>query len=553
MHHLCFNNDILIQTAHSEYLRRRFQCETIAFFNMIKLSKTPRIQMNSIRHKTSRAFYLLAIFIVLLCLFAFFNLLYLQQQVKEGVAITNFKDDILEMRRHEKNLFLYHNKDELESILLFTREAINNLNQNRNSFSSQGSKIDLDHLQKSLGSYQILLTKYWEQWERSQKEVMASSIRPLGHKLSTIADKFALQERKSLLHSLNTTQWTLASAIFITALITVLIGFRLSQLVVKPLRELENNLEPIAQGQFEQLEVDSNEQEIITFTNAFNRMLYELDLRKKRLLHTEKLASLGVLISGVAHELNNPLGNILSSCQLLKEELDSADRDLLVDWLEQIDTETMRAHKIVNTLKDFGKQQDFNIEPINLSELIDDTLLLLHNDLKQLPTVLKDIPDKVFINVDRQRFQQVLINLIKNSIDAGDESNQIELKADFCWDHSCTLPENAYVIGKLKKPHNQDIPYTGLSIKDSGSGMDEKTITHIFDPFYTTKAPGSGMGIGLYIVQEIIRDHSGEIGVISHPGQGSEFIIRLPFPIIHFVKNETFNETFNKKSGSSIE
>ena len=81
--------------------------------------------MNSIRHKISSAFYMLAIFIVLLCLFAFFNLLYLQQEVKEGVVISNFKDDILEMRRHEKNLFLYHNKKKLKNIILFTQEAIN--------------------------------------------------------------------------------------------------------------------------------------------------------------------------------------------------------------------------------------------------------------------------------------------------------------------------------------------------------------------------------------------------------------------------------------------
>lgn len=490
--------------------------------------------MNSIRHKTSRAFYLLAIFIVLLCLFAFFNLLYLQQQVKEGVVISNFKDDIFEMRLHEKNLFLYHNKNDLEYILLFTQKAIKNLNINHDSYSNLYSKVDLENLQQLLSSYKILLTKYWEQWELLQKEDVASTIRPLGHQLSTIADKFASQERESLVQSLNATQWTLASAIFITALITVLIGYRLSRLVVKPLRELEKNLKPIAQGKFEQILVDNNEheQEVITFIDAFNRMLYELDLRKKRLLHTEKLASLGVLISGVAHELNNPLGNILSSCQLLKEEIDSADRELLTDWLEQIDSETMRAHKIVSALKNFGQQKDFVIEPVLLAELIDNTLLLLHNDLKQLPVILKDIPDKLFINVDRQRFQQVLINLIKNAIDAGDESNQIELKATFCWDNSNALPDNAYVIGDIKKPLNQAIAYTSLSIKDSGEGIDEKTIKHIFDPFYTTKAPGSGMGIGLYIVQEIIREHSGEIGVISHTSEalekGTEFIIRLP-------------------------
>jgi len=498
--------------------------------------------MNSIRHKTSRAFYLLAIFIVLLCLFAFFNLLYLQQQVKEGVVIANFKDDILEMRRHEKNLFLYHNKDELENILLFTQKAINNLNNNRDSFSSLRSKIDLENLQLLLTNYQLLLTKYWEKWERLQQEDMAGSIRPLGHKLSTIADKFSAQEKESLLHSLSTTQWTLASAIFITALITVLIGYRLSRLVVKPLRELENKLEPIAQGQFEQLEIDNSEQEIITFTNAFNHMLYELDLRKKRLLHTEKLASLGVLISGVAHELNNPLGNILSSCQLLKKELDSADKDLLVNWLEQIDSETMRAHKIVHALKDFGRQQDFVIEPIKLTDLVDNTLLLLHSDLKNLPAIQKDIPEKLLINVDRQRFQQVLINLLKNAIDAGGQKNLIALKARSCKDNLCTLPADAYVIGAIKKPLNQNMAYTSLSIKDSGSVIDKKTIEHIFDPFFTTKAPGKGMGIGLYIVQEIIREHSGEIGVLSHPDKGTEFIIHLPFPIHNFI-NEKKSES----------
>ena len=486
--------------------------------------------MNSIRHKTSMAFYLLAIFIVLLCLFAFFNLLYLQQQVKEGVVISNFKDDILEMRLHEKNLFLYHNKNELENVLLFTQKAIGNLTQNQDIYSNLLSRMDLNNLQQLLSSYQILLTEYWKQWEHLQKEDASSTIRPLGHKLSSIADKFASRERESLVQSLNTTQWTLASAIFITALITVLIGYRLSRLVVRPLRELEKNLKPIAQGKFEQIEVNSNEheQEVITFIDAFNRMLYELDLRKKRILHTEKLASLGVLISGVAHELNNPLGNILSSCQLLKEEIDSADHDLLIDWLEQIDSETMRAHKIVNALKNFGQQQDFVIEPIQLIELIDSTLLLLQNDLKLLPVIIKNIPEQLLINVDQQRFQQVLINLIKNAIDAGDENNQIELKATFCWDNSNALPDNAYVIGDIKKPLNQMIAYTSLSIKDRGMGIDENTMEHIFDPFYTTKAPGSGMGIGLYIVQEIIRDHSGEVGVVSEPGKGTEFIIRLP-------------------------
>ncbi|MFK5984514.1 MAG: HAMP domain-containing sensor histidine kinase [Pseudomonadota bacterium] len=480
---------------------------------------------------------------MLLSLFAFFNLLFLQQQVKEGVVISNFKDDILEMRRHEKNLFLYHNKNELENILLFTQKAINNLNHNLDSFNNLQSEEDLNKLQHSLLRYQELLPKYWAQWEISQQQNVARLIRPLGHRLSIIADQFAARKRESLLQSLNTTHWILVWAIFVIAIITVFVGYRLSRQVVKPLRDLENSLEPIAKGQFEQLRVSSDEQEIITFANAFNRMLFELDLRKKRLLHTEKLASLGVLISGVAHELNNPLGNILSSCQLLTEELDTANRELLLEWLAQIDAETMRANKIVLALKDFGRRQDFIVEPVQLLELIDATLLLLRNDLKYLPTIKKTIPKQLFINVDRQRFQQVLINLIKNAIDSGDNHNQIEFKASYCNDKmgkdsllEQTYKDEAHIIGEIKIPPNQELAYTSLSIKDSGSGIKQELIEHIFDPFYTTKLPGKGMGLGLYIVQEIIREHSGEIGVISHVGKGSEFIIRLP--CINRSKNE---------------
>lgn len=491
--------------------------------------------MNSIRHKTSRAFYLLAIFIVFICLFAFFNLLYLQQQVNKGVVISNFKDDILEMRRHEKNLFLYHNKNELENILLFTDKAINNLSKNQNSYKNLQTEINLATLQQILIDYQKLLKKYGQKKLVAEQEKMAEIIRPLGHQLSSIADQFAIRERDYLLQSLNITQWTLLGAILIIALTTVVVGYRLSHLVVKPLKELEKNLKPIAKGQFDQLKINSDEQEIIAFTDAFNRMLYELDLRKKRLLHTEKQASLGILISGVAHELNNPLGNILSSCQLLKEELNSAEPELLLDWLQQIDSETMRAHKIVHALQDFGRQSDFSIEPVNLLELIDNTLLLLQNELKPLPPIIKDIPAELLINADRQKFQQVLINLIKNAIDAGDESNQIELYAGHCWSENKAsiilekhYKDNGYFIGEVKLPPKQNSVYTSLSIKDTGCGINKNTIEHIFDPFYTTKAPGKGMGLGLYLVQEIIRKHFGEIGVISQVDKGTQFLIRLP-------------------------
>jgi len=165
----------------------------------------------------------------------------------------------------------------------------------------------------------------------------------------------------------------------------------------------------------------------------------------------------------------------------------------------------------------------------------------LHNDLKHLPAIQQNIPENLLLNVDYQRFQQVLINLLKNAIDAGDQTNQISLQASLCREPFSPLPHGSYIIGdvsegisnKMKKTFSDKetgckAACASLHIKDTGHGITQETMVHIFDPFFTTKAPGQGMGIGLYIAQEIIREHAGEIAVLSHPGQGTEFIIRLP-------------------------
>ena len=105
----------------------------------------------------------------------------------------------------------------------------------------------------------------------------------------------------------------------------IVIGQILSRMVVRPLKMLEESMGVIAEGKFERVSIDSHDREILSLTNAFNTMLKELELRQRHLVQSEKLASLGTLLSGVAHELNNPLSNISSSCQILTEEIEDTD------------------------------------------------------------------------------------------------------------------------------------------------------------------------------------------------------------------------------------
>ena len=151
--------------------------------------------------------------------------------------------------------------------------------------------------------------------------MLEGRIRVTGKDITTIAEQISKTERRSIQVLLNTSQHVLILSIFLLSVAVIAIGQILSRMVVKPLKLIENNMEVIADGRFEKIRIDSRDREIASLTNAFNKMLRELELRQRHLVQSEKLASLGTLLSGVAHELNNPLSNISSSNQILIEEL----------------------------------------------------------------------------------------------------------------------------------------------------------------------------------------------------------------------------------------
>ena len=200
-------------------------------------------------------------------------------------------------------------------------------------------------------------------------------------------------------------------------------------MVVKPLKMLEESMGVIAEGKFERVSIDSHDREILSLANAFNTMLKELELRQRHLVQSEKLASLGTLLSGVAHELNNPLSNISSSCQILSEEIEDTDIPYKKELLSQIDEQTDRARNIVRSLLEFSREKVFKKELIQLKALFEETIRFVKGQVPTNIAITLNIPDEINIYADKQRMQQAFLNLVKNAIDSMGDTGDIHIEA----------------------------------------------------------------------------------------------------------------------------
>jgi signal transduction histidine kinase len=288
-------------------------------------------------------------------------------------------------------------------------------------------------------------------------------------------------------------------------------------------------MEVIAEGNFENIPIDSGDREVLSLTRAFNKMLRELELRQRHLIQSEKLASLGTLLSGVAHELNNPLSNISSSGQILSEELESADTAYKKELVEQINEQTDRARNIVRSLLEFSRDKDFKKQDLPLRRLFEETIRFIKGQVPPKVSIRLEIPEDITIVADKQRIQQVFLNLIKNAAEAIMEDGSITIKARH--HRAIDKVEDEGSIYNYLRYHGKctlEDDTVDIEIQDTGTGIPQDLLSKVFDPFFTTKDVGQGSGLGLFIVHEIIEEHGGCIAVDSENGKGTTFLIRLP-------------------------
>jgi two-component system NtrC family sensor kinase len=295
------------------------------------------------------------------------------------------------------------------------------------------------------------------------------------------------------------------SAIIIISLVIWFFG---QHLVGKPVSELVNATNVVASGNLDYKIKNHKQDELGQLAHSFNEMTRKLADAQRQLIQSDKLASLGRLAAGVAHEINNPLTGVLTySSFLLKRANSNAE---MKNDLEVIVRETKRCREIVKGLLDFARQAPVQKTPVSIPTVIDQVLNLIENQLrlKKVHVKKKMAANLPTIHADANQMQQVFMNLLVNAADAFEtEGGEIAVTAEL-----------RQVDGK---------EFLEIKVRDNGRGIPREELTKIFEPFYSTKGQ-KGTGLGLAVVWGILEKHGGKISVDSEIGKGTTFTVQLP-------------------------
>lgn len=326
--------------------------------------------------------------------------------------------------------------------------------------------------------------------------------------------------------------------------IAILLTFALVNLIIKPVDKLVGATERIAKGDLSQVVEVDRKDEIGKLAQAFNQMTTSLKESRKQiedysrnlerkveertkelkeaqalLIQTEKMAAVGQLAAGVAHELNNPLGGILGYSQFAIEKISSkTPQDLTSDdvstytqYLRDIECQSQRCKTIVQNLLKFARASvEDSFEPLDLNLVVQDTLIFTKHqlDMAKVKLILELTDSLPPIMGSSNQLQQVCTNIILNALQAMPQGGELKIVTG---------------VKEIESKRTATIEF-----KDTGYGIDQENLRKIFEPFYTTKKPGEGTGLGLSVSYGIIRDHNGEILVESETGKGTTFRVMIP-------------------------
>ncbi|MCB9419523.1 MAG: cache domain-containing protein [Ardenticatenaceae bacterium] len=284
-----------------------------------------------------------------------------------------------------------------------------------------------------------------------------------------------------------------------------IVAVPIARLITQPIAELVAANRRLARGDMAVRVQPYGSGELAMLGQSFNKMAETLDKAQQELLHKERLASMGQLAAGVAHEINNPLGTILLFADILHKEMDETDPRR--EDLKLIVDEAVRCKNIVADLLNFSRQQEVLAQETAVSDLLNQAVETVRRQpaFEQVNIVCEFSPDLPTIHADPAQLQQVFINLLQNGAEAVAGQGTVALTARLA-----------------------DSQHVEIKVADNGCGIPPEHLGKLFTPFFTTKALGKGTGLGLSIVYGIIKMHRGQISVQSQVGKGTTFTITLP-------------------------
>lgn len=514
----------------------------------------------SLKKKIVLSFFISASIIVVLVIFAYATFVEIRKEIRYLELADTIRSKSLQLRRHEKNFFLYRDPKEIGAVHEYMRELEEILRQGSpfdNREKLQSLRKIIEEYKEGFDRIEIMLSEFQKEFDRLKTSYpQYSSFVPLiestsleqpllnakllertfsmrsgdpaililkgldseigdlrknGEDLLIISkdlDKSARERVEMSIGLLQNAAFILFPLFFVVGLAAM---SAVIHSIVKRLKILTLALEKTGAGDFSSLSIPGMQDEVGSLIDAFNKMEtdltqrdIELHRKNEELLQSRKLASIGTLASGVAHELNNPLNNIYISAQILEREAGEGCPPTVKEIVNDIVGQTKRMKQIVGDLLEFARGREPRPREIDLNELIMGAYKLVSTavDTGAIRLSIDTDPNGVIIEADPEQVERVFINLFTNAVDAMSGAGDLGVK-----------------VMKGKEA-------VKVKVSDTGKGMPADKTEKIFEPFYTMRDRGTGLGLA--IVFSIIKKHEGEIEVESEVGKGTTFTITLP-------------------------
>ncbi|HXX56778.1 MAG TPA: ATP-binding protein [Thermodesulfovibrionales bacterium] len=443
--------------------------------------------------------------IVLIGFFAFQNMNLILTKLRFVEIADDLNASFLEMRLSEKNYFLYKDKTALSDIEEKIDETAGSIGHVRNDIIRAIGEKNFTVLEAYLKKYADIVKE--AEMSSPGDAQMETRLRTAGKRLKEFSEAITHLERVGVNEIISNSKTVLFYSFLVILVSAIAVSHFVSQKILRSLRAIEKLAKSISEGNFMKLAGVVARDELGSVIEAVNSMSEELSNREEQLIQSKKLASLGVLTAGVAHELTNPLNNISMIAQTYTEVYDKLSREDRIGFMDKVEGETERIKEIVRNLLDFSKPKEANLKKAEINDVIQKTFTIVKNmlEVSNIDTKLALREHLPSVLVDEHQIQQVLVNLITNAVQAMSSGGKL------------------FISSRPGKSGGS----VEVTVMDTGRGIPPELLPHIFDPFFSTKGEG-GTGLGLSVSYGIIKNHKGDIRVESKTGVGTTFTIELP-------------------------